>query len=36
MARHESKRSRVRISKKTMARTKKINTASLGRGGRTI
>lgn len=36
MAYHESKRKRYRIAKKTMGRTKKINTVSFGRGGRTI
>lgn len=36
MARHESKRTRIRISKKTMGRTKKINTISVPRGGRVL
>lgn len=36
MARHESKKTRVRISKKTMGRTKKINTISVPRGGRVL
>lgn len=36
MAYHESKKRRYRIAKKTMGRTKKINTAPVGRGGRII